>query len=371
MSSTQFSLAKYGGCPENHHMNSQQFVDSEIRGLHTIRMRSLSKINGPEFSPIENIDGSNQVIGLILDLRDSPLCWPITQGIGESLGVDELLDDLEVFYEQATQPWNDLRSVQPPSSYMTVWCTSPGDIDVTAPPVWERWPNGTFPASVQSQAKECYWQLKSNSRFSVEDMPSKWDLDFACPSVTPLTFAHTAGLAAIVCIGRALERLNSFLLEWLDDAQIVWLGQNVAWMTEHEPDALERLRVAGTGLAVGRYENSPVLRAKELMQSAKAWLNLVEHDYMYQAATNGTAENVEAQVLSRLKVERSAKAKAAAKGYRGRGKVVTFEMVARYFRARPNDKHEVIVAACAVAMDISERTVERRYKEAKEANLLS
>ena len=71
-------------------------VAQEIQALKTIKTRW--QLRGWHFTPLERLDGENEVIESIYLLRDSPLCWPSFDRQALDSNTARLLDDLEELY---------------------------------------------------------------------------------------------------------------------------------------------------------------------------------------------------------------------------------------------------------------------------------
>jgi len=350
-------------------MLKDDLIESERHALDTIRVRCARGVGGA-FSPLENIDGTNSIFDSIDALVDSPLCWPGMSTPGYEQQADTVLESLRDLYERAVQPWEQFRTLHPPLPYMRVWATTEADQDAGALPIYDRWPNGTFPAKIQREAKGRYWLLKSTSRFSASEIPNKWDLDFVSPAIAPLKFEHVAGMAVVVCIARALEQYKDTLTEWAYVAREKMSGHSFEWLTQNKPALLEKLLAEHVASSDSGYEAERASRVAALAKNAEAWLELVNTEDYHQAEIERTTGNATRKTLAKVAAEKASSARKSAKNPRS-AKHLTAQMVADDFKARPGVKFQIVQGELADKYQVHESTIARRHKEAKEKNLLS
>lgn len=84
-------------------------VALEIQALKTIRGRWQTR--GWKFTPLERLDGENEIIESLYLLRDSPICWPSFDFRALDSNTERLLDDLEDIYGRAAQAWEEFKTV--------------------------------------------------------------------------------------------------------------------------------------------------------------------------------------------------------------------------------------------------------------------
>lgn len=290
---------------------------------------------------------------------------------------DRVLAILGDLYERAVQPWEKFRTVQPPERFMLICCTGDVTQDAEAAPIYDRWPYGTFPPEIQRDARFRYWELKTTTRFSLDDTPDKWSLEQVHPATKPLDFRHVAGIAAIVCISEALEHYEETLSEWAVVVHRHSPGLSFKWLAQCDPGRLEMILAAYLTSTEGDKGRARAreMQAAMLVKNAEGWLALADLDDSHQAeierATLRAKAQAEMHTLAQVKAEISSRNSAIAKGPRGNAKTLTPQAVADYFNARPGEKQEILAAEMAAIFGVGERTITRRLAEARKGNLLS
>lgn len=252
-----------------------------------------------------------EILEKIDSLRDSLWCHP---GVCGDQNIETLLDDLEDSYWFAMVPWAEHRTV-------------PGEL---AQEDFYRWHEYMFPPDVFEDVRRRFNELVTTSRFSVEDGPYVCDLELVNSPSAEITRRHVVSLAALVCIKYALEELES--LEFAGN------------QTEIEPNV------------------RAIEQARDLQKHADLWLS--------HLATLNIAKGEIEHDRKFDKAEKSRKATVSAKSIR-KGKDLTLEVLAAYFNARKKEKWEAVRSELAEAHNLSESTVGRRYRKAKDDNLLS
>lgn len=352
-------------------------VEQEMRCLWSMRAR-WTRGAGPSFSPLENIDGSNPTVQRIYALLDSPLCWPEIFP-SEDARADWVLNALLDVYEKALSPWDEFRTVFVPRDFMFVCegaalSTDAGTGDTNT----SRWPYGTFPASIQASARSIYWHLKSSSRFSSTDAPSKWGLDCLGLETHRIEFRHVVGLAVAVCVSLVLDGYERALAEWELVLHRVDPSRPFAWLAMHDSQYLAAFLSAYVASPLHDQDSARELetRQKLLLRNAEDWLGLLDVEDAHKARIEQTAvvvgQRVAMQTRASVKGERANQARqAAAMPRKKKVAALTPQIVADYFGARLGQKWEPVIAELAGQYEVSESTVARRYKEAREQNLLS
>lgn len=317
-------------------------IEHEREALKTIRGRW--QLRGWKFTPLERVDGVNETLESIDALRNSPVRW---SSVALEYSVDELLDSLEESYRYALEPWAELRTV----------------FDCEASQCeFLRWPDGMFPAKIQSDARSRFWELVSTSRFSVSAVPNLRDLQRVNWTSQKVTIRHVVSLAVIVCIKKAIEDLETIDGWWREDSQPYRAGKPFDWLSDNDPEQLDRiLSVMLEAPDELEPHNQKIRDALSERDQANAWLSQLN-----------TLNFAQAEVKQSNKIsaaKKSEKARRAAKNLR-KGIDLTPEVTAVYFNERPGQKFEIVCGELAAKYGISERTVSRRYSLAKGKNLL-
>ena len=68
-------------------------------------MRDRWKAMGWLFTPLDKIDGENEVIDSLYALRESPLCWRAIDSEPLDSNNERLIEGLEDLYRRAMQSW--------------------------------------------------------------------------------------------------------------------------------------------------------------------------------------------------------------------------------------------------------------------------
>lgn len=321
-------------------------VEDERQGLRAIRQRW--QLRGWKFTPLERLDGVNETIESLDALRNSPVCWSSTTTKSPHPRVELLLDDLEELYALALAPWTE---------YKTVFECKATQRECL------RWPGGMFPARIQRDARYRFWELVTTSRFSVNALPSIFDLQRVNWTTATVTVRHAVSLAAMVCIKDAIEALEWIECWWDDDSKAYRAGKPFRWLAQHDPGRMELiLAVMFETADECEPHNEKIKDAWDARNQAEAWL-----------AHLNTLDFKKAELEQSDKVaaaEKSKKARAAAKNPR-KGTSLTPEVLAAYFNERPGQKWETVRDDLAKKYAVSERTVARRYASAKQKNLMS
>lgn len=341
----------------------------------TIQASWGCRLGGPSFSPLECLDGTNPIIDTIRDLEDSPLCMVGTWGRGIDKPSD-VLSELEDLYQRALEPWERLRTVQPPARYALVYCGDHAEFQDTLPSIYSRWPYGTFPLEVQREARLRFRELVTTSRMSVDDHPNKHELLQLNTPLPPLQFAHVATLAAMVCIVEAMEKYIEVLGEWGRVVQRATHGTPYTWLLRSDPGRVERILSAHLNDSREAWDE---LRLQALEIRAKTdragdWLGLAnlddEHQAEIEGATTKAAAEATTATIEAVKSARSKQAQANASKPRAS---VAVESWVQYLKAHPPKRGGMTAAKQEFAdlNSVSLATVERRHDEAKRKNLLS
>ena len=314
----------------------------ECEALKTIRGRW--QLRGWKFTPLERIDGVNATLESIALLRDSPVCW---SSFGCSQNTEQLLDDIETAYRDALDPWIEHRTVFDCKSSQREFL---------------RWPEGTLPASIQLNARHRFWELVTTSRFSVTALPSASELQGVNLPCGQITLRHVASLAAMVCIIRAIQKLERIEDGWREASRPYRKGKPFAWIFQNEPEKMERVLhfMLETPDKIEPYEQL-IRDCQEYIGHANVWLGHLE-------IMNFNRQEM-GQSTKAAMARKSEKAQVAAKTLRK--KDISVQVVADYFNTHPGKQWQLLQGELAELYKVSGSTVARRHKEAKESNLLS
>lgn len=316
-------------------------IRKECEALKTIRGRW--QLRGWKFTPLERIDGVNETLESINALRNSPVCW---SSFSRERNIEELLDDIEDAYRYALKPW---------AQHQTVFDCKAAQREFL------RWPAGTFSARIQRDARSRFWELVTTSRFSVNAVPSVFDLQRVNWPGEKITIRHVVSLVAMVCIIEAIQALEQIEYWWREDSRPYRAGKPFGWLAKCDPKKMDViLSVMLETLEESEPHNQKTKDAREALEQADAWLS-------HLTTMNFHQEEVE-QSVKVATAEKSKKARAAAKTLR---KDLPVQVVADYFNARPGKRWQVLQEELAELHEVSESTVARRYQKAKENNLLS
>lgn len=332
---------------------SDERIEREREALRTIRGRW--RLRGWHFSPLERVDGENEVIDSLYAVADSPVCWPsLERLLPDSDAPRLLIDDLEELYWRAESPWE---------KYRTVFDHEDSQRDLL------RWPYGTFPATLRREVMYRFWELKTTTRFSVSDNPSVRALrDVNRPS-EQVSDRHVVSLAAMVCIVRAIENLEAIRSSWNVASSRYRKGCPFDWMATQDIERLEPI--------LGRVLDDPSERAFLVSKVAEGWREcrqaeswLVHADTLefHEESVERAMKATEAETLDRVSETRKAQATQAARKPRA---AISVDDVVAYFNAHLGKERKEKILYLVEHHGVSEATVERRIKEAKKKNLLS
>lgn len=294
-------------------------------------------------------------------LRDSPICWV---SILKDQDIEKLLDDLEESYIYAIKTFDE-------------YITTQGELSLCD---FYNFDEYLFPPDVYEEAKSRFWELITTSRFSVNSEPSVWLLQNVRSPNETITMRHIVALAVMACVKEAIDSLEWIEFWWSDATELFRKGRDFAWLTEHDANELDDILCFVYGYPDGtdpfpEFSNDPpesldlccgkIKGARDSLKQADLWsAHLATMNFSHR-------ENHFSRIGE--KFEKSEKAKAIAKKPRKvQTKNVTPELVAKRYNERaPGTKWEGLCADLAAEFAVSERTVSRRYKTAKEKNLLS
>jgi hypothetical protein len=262
------------------------------------------------------LDGINDTAESIDALRNSPVCWAKVPRDGSSRKIESLLDDLEEIFAQAMRPWDELKTV--------FECEA-------SRREFYRWPAGTYPASIRREAQYRFQELRTTSRFSVDEVPSIAALQEVNPPHSGVTLRHVVALAAMVCIVEAIEALEQI--------------ERTFSVTEDWDQC-----------------GDPLREVEEAKGRAELWASHLE--------TMDFEIDRHERIAKTEQAKRSAKARKAATANR-KASALTVEEVAECFNKRSEEKWESVRDDLAELWKVSGSTVARRYSEAKKRNLVS
>lgn len=288
--------------------------DQERDALRTIQARWERR--GWKFTPLDRLDGVNDTTESIDALRNSPVKWSKVSTEGSSPEVESLLDDLEELFARAMRPWDELKTV--------FECKA-------SQREFYRWPEGTYPASIRLEAQYRYQELRTTSRFSVDEIPSIAALQEVAPPYSGVTLRHIVALAVMVCILEAIE-------------------------------ALEQVESMFSAEEMGGQCGDSLRETVEAKDRAELWASHLE--------TMDFEMDRHERIAKTEQAKRSAKARKAASANR-KASALTVEEVAECFNKRSEEKWESVRDDLAEHWKVSGSTVARRYSEAKRRNLVS
>jgi hypothetical protein len=318
-------------------------IRKECDALKTIRGRW--QLRGWKFTPLERIDGVNETLESIDTLRNSPVCW---SSFSREHNIEELLENLEDAYRYALEPWGEHRTVFDGKGAQREFL---------------RWPEGMFSAHIQRDARYRFWELVTTSRFSVNAVPSVFELQGVNWPSEKITLRHVVSLAAMVCIIEAIQSLEQIEYWWREDSRPYRAGKPFEWLSKNDPGKMDVILsvMLETPKEIEPHKGQ-IRDSLEALEHADAWLaHLTTMNFGKQEVERSAKEAV---------AEKSKKAQASAETPR-KGKGLTLEVLADYFNARPGEKQGPLLVALSELHEVSERTVSRRYQKAKENNLLS
>ncbi len=295
-------------------------VQSECRSLIGIRQSWQSVVGWP----LDRLDGENGIIECIENLRTWMLYDDQTIETAHRKTIDHLIEDLDDLYRTALHTFDEFKTV--------FECKDTSRHQL-------RWPDGTYPASIRHNAKRQFWEIVTTTRYEVRDMKQITELiEVKLIPTPPLKTRHAVSLAIMVCVKDAIEALEQ--IEATADG-----GSTVYFLEE----------------------------ARQARDHAKSWLTYLRTLIVASREQNRAVNKACTEIEIQFKAERSKKARASAKAPRKKTtKSVTPELVATRFNNRSqNTKWETVRDEIAEEFKVSERTVSRLYKIAKENNLVS
>ena len=331
-------------------------IEPEIRALKTIKNRW--ELRGWHFTPLERLDGENEVIESLYLLRDSPLCWPSFDRKALDSNTARLLDDLEELYNMAASPWSEFRTV--------VDCES-------SQREYLRWPYGTYSAKIRKECRLRFWELVTTTRFSVDDIPNISELQKVNFPFPPLNVRHLASIATMVCVHDAIGALERVISSWTAESRIQRGGKPFGWLAVNDPSTLE-LILSELLLKNGNereFHTEQLREAWESKEQGGRWLAHLDMLDIHEVELERSVEAAKVQTLALLKLQQSSRAKKAANAPRKQSTaLLTAQVVADYFKANPQ-KSDANIRELAEMYGVSESSVSRRKRVAKMTNLMS
>lgn len=330
-------------------------IAQEIRALKTIKIRW--QLRGWHFTPLERLDGENEVIESIFLLRDSPLCWQSVDREALDSNTEQLLDDLEELYYLAASPWEEFRTV--------VDCES-------SQREYLRWSHGTYPARIRHACMRRFWELATTSRFSVYVIPNINELQQVNYAVAPLTVRHLVSLAAMVCVKDAIVKLERIISSWTAETRIQRSGKPFKWLVKKNPSRLELIltELLSKNGDEREFYSAQVRDAWDSKKQGERWLAHLDILDVHEAELERSVNAAKVQTLTQVKSQRSDLAKKAGSALRQSTATITVQAVADFFNTH-HQKYETNICELAILHNVSESTVKRRYASAKNANLVS
>ena len=302
---------------------------------------------------LENIQHINdgrksiEIYEQIERLHNSPVCW---SSVTLDQGVDGLLNDLEEAFYFSMQPWQEYRTVPGESAL--------GD--------FYSWQEYMFPPDIYDQAIYRFSELITTSRFSVNSEPVLYDLEQVHPTNERITTRHVVSLAVMVCIYDALSDLDC-IERWLDDDTLPFrAGKSFSWLVENDADQLDQILLFVYEKPEDREPFYKRIKdAREYLKNADLWLShLATLDLIKREDDLKSA--IKKSEISKINT------KSAKKPRKAETQKITLELVAsRWNNRHPETKFESFIDDLSKEFNVSERTVSRRYSEAKKNNLVS
>jgi hypothetical protein len=316
-------------------------VERERAALEVIRIRWQL-----QFKPLENVDGENAAIDILYDLNNSPVRWSEMAPKHAGKSVEQLLEDLENLYIEASEPWR---------VFKTVFECEETKRDFL------RWPDGMTPARIQEQVRLSFWELISTSRFSVDSPPNLFDLSAITKWSGPLlTIQHNVSLCVMVCIKQALDAIQDIENKWDLETAFIRDGKPFKWLAQRDPEWLETLLEI-----VYRYPKSRVFSDEKI---AVAWASRVQAERWLQHLI--TLNFYRADVDKTVTIKKSKAARVAAKLPRKQEtRELTPEVVAELLQNKKGRQREKVFEDL-VSKGVSESTIYRRLREAKKRNIV-
>lgn len=331
-------------------------IAQEIRALKTIKTRW--ELRSWHFTPLDRLDGENDVIESLYLLRDSPLCWPSFDRKALESNTARLLDDLEELYYLAASPWAEFKTV--------VDCES-------SQRDYLRWPYGTYSAKIRKECRLRFWELVTTTRFSIDDIPNINELKKFNFPLPPLNVRHLASIATMVCIYDAIDALESVIFSWTAESRKQRRGKPFSWLVTNDPDKLETIlyELLVKNAHEREFYTEQLHAASSAKEQGQRWLAHLDILEVHEADLEQSVNAAKVQTLAQFKSQQSSKAKKAASAPRKQSTATfTFQVVADHFNTH-NQKYEANICELATLHNVSESTVKRRYASAVKANLIS
>ena len=308
------------------------------------------------FTPLDKIDGENEVIDSLYALRESPLCWRAIDVEPLDSNNERLIEGLEDLYRRAMQPWEQFRTVFDCSASQREF---------------SRWPNGTYSARIRKKALMKYWELVTTSRFSVNEIPNIYPLQEVGFTDPPMTLRHDASLAMMACIIYALEHLQHVLSSWKCESRRLLQGKPFEWAVTNNPQGLESIVLQILRAPNGRrFYAEQVREAWDCSRQAELWLSQINTLDFHETEIKKIVRDDDSQTSAKVTKEIAKRATTAARNPRGKAKALSPQMVSDHFNANRGVKLEPLVDELAKRYSISPRTVKRRMKEARDKKLM-
>jgi len=265
---------------------------------------------------LDRLDGINDTSESIDALRHSQVSWPELSKEASIPEVESLLDELEGLFGRSMEPWDELKTV--------FECAA-------SQREFYRWPEGMYPATIRREAQYRFQELRTTTRFSVDEVPSIAALEEVNSTSSNVTLRHVVALAVMVCVVEAIEALEQVEGTFSNAEMRGQCGDSLR-------DAVE---------AKGR---------------AELWASHLE--------TMDFEMDRHEHIAKSEQAKRSAKARKAATASR-KASALTVELVAECFNKRRDEKWEAVRDDLAEHWKVSGSTVARRYSAAKKLNLVS
>ncbi|MDE2416456.1 MAG: hypothetical protein KGN32_01495 [Burkholderiales bacterium] len=342
------------GAPEGGVLKNE-FLERERQSLKAMRTRW--KLRGWHFTPLDNLDGENDVIDSLYRLHESPLCGIDIDKRPLDSNVATLIEDLEDLYRRALLPWEKFRTVF--------------ECRLTKRD-YLRWPYGTYSAEIRNEARYRFWELKTTTRFSVNEIPNIQALQRVNWPFDPITVLHVASLAAMVCIVESIEALEGVLSNWKIESRPYLSGKPFEWLALNDPEYLESAILEVLESANEREFYSDKIRdALDSKNQAELWLSQANTLDFHDSEIEKLNKRMELEISTKIKAEISAAASKSARLPRGKATSLTVQAVADHIKSHPGEKLDAVIQDLAEKTSVSASTIYRRLAEAKKQNLLS
>jgi hypothetical protein len=349
----------------------------EIEALRSIRHRW--SLRGWHFNPlgrlciglgdgiedaVGDIDSESAVIESLYALKESPLSWPsIEKYLWDACfwsGVRPvtLIEELETLFRDALVVWDQFKTVF--------------DSEKTQRMHYRWRPYGTYPASLRKEVRDRYSELVTTSRFSVgHAVPSVRDLRMVNYPTGQIEDRHLVSLAVMVCVVRAIESLEDVLTDWRSDSRPYRSGRPFEWMAVNEQDQLEFVLVElllKDDQGNRSFFVSKMADAAAYQRQAEAWLAHADTLFTQHQEIERVIDATKSKTVGEFTRARTFQAQNAAKKPR---KGLTPALVADHWRSHPGKPPKALIQELVDQFQVSERTVTRHLKIAREGNLLS